>query len=1253
MPNETYFKKSVSEFGRKSSRLPSWLLLFGLLIFSGQAGFAGNLPSDVLATLNSYNVTWTTPSTNGSPGSMPLGNGDITANVWVENNGGDLMMYIGKSDTWSEGTRLLKVGRIRTHFSPNPFASGLPLSQTLNFYNGEMDITAGAAGSQVYLRIYIDANQPVIRIEAGGQQNFTMSCSNEIWRSSVQAMNSGDQDSFRGVTGASPTPSESADVALNLPDRLVWYHQNAGSYFDALFSAENLSGDAGGYTDPWATRVFGATLLATNFSVVNSQQLQSVAGTNFLVSIYPYTTPAGSESTWQAQMNSQIAQICATPETTALTNHEAWWDGFWNRSWIFVSGDTNAVSVTRGYLEQRFMEACQGRGQYPIKFNGGTFTFDYNGQNGDYRAWGPGYWNQNTRLLYWPLLASGDFDLMQPFFNIYTNMLPLQTQATQHYFGHGGAFFPETFNIFGLYYGDDWGWNSSTATTCGDSYIKYHYQGGLETLAMMLAYYNYTQDSGFATNDIVPMGTQVIRFFNEHWPKVNGQLFFSPANACEMYWSCTNSTDYISGLRSDIQQLLALPANLTTPALTTEWSNCLAALPPLPMDPTGSYVKPAQTYGAPMNQENPECYCIFPYRLFGLGLTNFNIGLATFQNRTVQSYKSDWSQDVIEEPLVGLANAARTDVINNFKDTDPTARFQAYWTTRNDYLPTEDTGGAAMSGLQFMLLQCVGNSIQLLPAWPAGWNVDFKLNAPGNTAVRLVLTNGTVTTLTASPPARTNDFVENPPAAPTGLTANGGSQQALLRWTASTGATGYDLKRATTNGGPFVIIATNVTASQYFDTGVLNGTNYYYVVSALGIWGASSNSAPVTVTPGSNFAITFQGDLIANLQSADLVSTARTWTNRTSNSHSVNNFNTLGGNDLNVATLPWYGVNIKALNVNATGNNSVQSALIDPAEINSNNPVSVEAWIYPSQVNPTSCYLNYGHQGGSASPMNDREFNYDTSSHGLISGDFGSLDTGWSTVPTAGTWHYVAVTYDGTTLSAYLDGSLDVARVIGTPIATSQTFMQAGSAIGGTGISGGGDPFQGYIACVRVESGVLTAGNVAANYALGPLGTAVASAPTGLVATAGDGQVALIWNSSVNATNYNVKRSATANGTYVLIATNLTTLNFTNIALTNGTTYYFVVSAVNQAGESANSAPVMAQPVSMTPPQLSFATGASQMQFTWPSDHLGWRLEMQANPLGAGLGTNWISVSSSTVTNQMSFPIDPTQGDIFFRLVYP
>ena len=1251
MQKKIHAKKLVASFGKRSRRLfLSFALWCGLLIFTSDDCFAGNLPADVLSELNSYNVVWTTPSTNGSPGSLPLGNGDITANVWVENNGGDLMMYIGKSDTWSEGTRLLKVGRIRTHFSPNPFAAGQPLSETLNFYNGEIDITAGPAGSQVFLRIYIDANQPVIRLEASGQQNFTMSCSNEIWRSSAQAMNSGDQDSFRGVTGASPPPSESADAPVSLPDRLVWYHQNAGSYFATLFKAENLNSYAGNYEDPWTNRIFGATLLATNFSVVNPQQLQSAPGTNFLVSIYPYTTQASSENIWQTQMDNQIAQVNTTSEDQARTNHDAWWDAFWNRSWIFVSGDTNATAVTAGYLEQRFMQACQGRGAYPIKFNGGTFTFDYNGQNGDYRAWGPGYWNQNTRLLYWPMLAAGDFDLMQPYFNIYTNLLPLQTAATAHYYGHGGAFFPETFNIFGLYYGDDWGWNNSTGTTCGNTYIKYHYQGGLDTLAMMLAYYNYTQDSSFATNDLVPMGTQVVRFFNEHWAKKNGTLFFCPANACEMYWGCTNPADYISGLMSDVQQLLALPGTLTTPALTSEWSNCLAALPPLPMDPTGSYVKPAQTYGAPMNSENPECYCLFPYRIYGLGLPNFNVGLATFNNRTVKNYKSDWSQDVIEEPLVGLTSAAQTDVINNFNDTDPTARFRAYWTTRNDYLPTEDTGGAAMSGLQFMLMQCVGNNIQLLPAWPSGWNVDFKLNAPGNTTVRLILTNGAVTTLAASPAVRTNDFIESRPAVPTGLTANGGNQDVLLRWTGATGATGYNIKRAVTNGGLYATIATNVTALHYFDTGLVNGTNYYYVVSALGLWGESSNSAPVVAAPGSNFAVHFSGDLIANLQSTDLSSGTRVWTNRTTNARSVGNFNTLGGNILDLVSLTWNGAPVKTLFVNTTANNSVQSALAVPAGIVSNGAVSVDAWIFPSDVNPTSCYLNYGHQGGSASPMNDREFNYDTSGHGVISGDFGSLDTGWATAPTAVTWHYVAVTYDGTNLSAYVDGNLDVTRVIGTPVSTVPTFLQVGSGVAGTGVSGGSDPFHGYIACARVESGVLSAADVAANYALGPLGTPVAGTPTGLAAAAGDGQAILTWNPSVNATNYNVKRAVNIGGPYVVVATNLTMLALTNTGLTDGTTYYFSVSAVNQAGESANSAPVIAQPASLVPPVLEYSVVGSQIQLSWPPDHLGWRLQIQTNQLPAGLGTNWVDVPGSTLTNQADVPIDQIEGCTFLRL---
>jgi hypothetical protein len=55
----------------------------------------------------------------------------------------------------------------------------------------------------------------------------------------------------------------------------------------------------------------------------------------------------------------------------------------------------------------------------------------------------------------------------------------------------------------------------------------------------------------------------------------------------------------------------------------------------------------------------------------------------------------------------------------------------------------------------------------------------------------------------------------------------------------------------------------------------------------------------------------------------------------------------------------------------------------------------------------------------------------------------------------------------------------------------------------------------------------------------------------------------------------------------------------------------------------------------------------------WPADHIGWRLQAQANSTSLGLGTNWLDVPTSTSTNQMTFIPDPTAGSVFYRLVYP
>src|SRR5260370_39537323 len=140
---------------------------------------------------------------------------------------------------------------------------------------------------------------------------------------------------------------------------------------------------------------------------------------------------------------------------------------------------------------------------------------------------------------------------------------------------------------------------------------------------------------------------------------------------------------------------------------------------------------------------------------------------------------------------------------------------------------------------------------------------------------------------------------------------------------------------------------------------------------------------------------------------------------------------------------------------------------------------------------------------------------------------------------------------------------------------------------------------------------------------------------------------------SPSAMVYIVNRSTGSAGLYTFIARNLAALSFTTTALSNGTPYYFVVSAINQAGESANSAPVGAAPVSAAPPQLSWGTISNQVRITWPPNHLGWILQMQTNPAYAGLGTNWVAVPASTRTNAIEYSIDPASGSVSFRLVHP
>ena len=367
------------------SALTLWLPNLPAAVLSG---------TDALSRLAKYDVQWTVPGPSSAE-SMPLGNGDIGLNVWTETNG-DVLFYIGKSDSWGEVVQadeggLMKLGRVRVSLTPNPLASGAPFSQTLHLNQGDIVIQEGTA----QIRLWVDANHPVIRVETASAAPVKVAVSVENWR-----------------------PAGPKDILLaDRTNEIVWYHRNAES---ADRHVANLT--------------FGASLRGEGLLGAGARLETPVAVTNQNIAIYPLTAATPTAGEWLQSLSHQVALGEAENVRETRQAHELWWRDFWLRSFILISGDAAAEQDTAGYAWQRFVTACAGRGAFPIKFNGSIFVVDNpalqpdrhrpaKAVSADYRTWGGQYWFQNTRPMYWPRLAAGDFDLMQPLFRMYVGQL--------------------------------------------------------------------------------------------------------------------------------------------------------------------------------------------------------------------------------------------------------------------------------------------------------------------------------------------------------------------------------------------------------------------------------------------------------------------------------------------------------------------------------------------------------------------------------------------------------------------------------------------------------------------------------------------------------------------------------------------------------------------------------------------------------------------------------------------------------------
>lgn len=744
--------------------------------------------------LQQYNPVWTTPSKNASE-SMPCGGGDIGLNVWVE--GGDVMVYMAQSGTFDENNTMPKLGRLRIKLSPNPFADK-GFKQELQLANGSIFINGNSSNSPVELKIWVDVFKPLIHIDIEAKKNITAQVDYETWRFADHQPKKRENNGNSYKWAAPDALTTYADSVRYEGNGVLFYHQNlAHTIFDVTVAQQGLESVKTQLYNPLDKLIFGGYLFADNFAPIGISD-GKYADTNFksfgVKSIKPGKSHCitvvlqhgkfSDAESW-LKATTTLAQQSVKTRKSDYQKTSQWWQAFWERSFVVIDPDKKLADsapweVGRNYQLFRHMLGCNATGNYPTKFNGGLFTVDPYFTDStmrftpDFRNWGGGTFTaQNQRLVYWPMLKSGDAALMKPQFDFYQRLLKSAELRSQFYWKHNGACFTEQMENFGLPNPSEYGWKRPADYDKGMEYnawLEYEWDTVLEFCQMML------DTRSYAGSDIVqylPLIESCLTFFDDHYQYLatqrgrktldgNGHLVLYPGSACETYKMAYNANSTIAALQTVTDALLALPDAVLSVDKKAHWQQFRNRIPPLTFRTIDgiTILAPAKLWERVNNTETPQLYPVYPWGIYGLGKAGLDTAINTYKyDADAVKFRSHvgWKQDNIWAARLGLTDEAKELTLKKLGNSG--RRYPAFWGPGFDWVPDHNWGGSGMIGLQEMVLQTVGNDIWLFPTWPADWDVHFKLHAPNQTTVEASLKNGKVEFVKVWPEGRAKDVI--------------------------------------------------------------------------------------------------------------------------------------------------------------------------------------------------------------------------------------------------------------------------------------------------------------------------------------------------------------------------------------------------------------------------------------------------------------------------------------------------------------
>jgi hypothetical protein len=781
------------------------LCIWTLSTLASSAFCHGSSQDAAGALLDTYNVTWESQSRDSSE-SMPVGGGDIGLNVWVEDN--ELLFYIARSGTFDENNEFLKLGRIRLTLAPNPFSKEGKFKQQLKLREGYVEITAaGPDNLSVQVRVWVEVFRPVIHVEFDCSTPVSMTAAYEGWRTEERELPDDGKNSRFGCFGYDAYPGRVytyPDTYEHGDNYVLWYHRNDNDklIFDLAVKQQELESVKDKMWNPLKDLTFGGLMTGKDLVSDGASEGKYVItkykawklrssrpSKSHELKVYLHTARAPSVGEWKEQIR-ELANAERRTGEEALQKNLAWWNKFWQRSHIFLNAERphendKVWQIGRNYQLFRYMLGCNAYGEYPTKFNGGLFTYDPSlvedrrQHSPDWRAWGGGSFTaQNQRLLYWPMLKSGDFDMMRSQFDFYRRALDNATLRVTQYGGHEGCCFAEQLANYGLPIPSHYGWSDPNSrryrppdTERGvqvNRAVNYHYEAQLEFSFMILSYFQFT---GRDISQYIPFIERSVRFFDEHYQyrcrqltgkplDENGHLVIYPSTSCESYKGAKNPSDLIAGLRACINMLLDLPDRYVPESKKQYWKDMLERIPPFPIKEVDGrrIIQPAESWHHYQNCEIPQFYPVFPFGLYGIGKPDLQMFIDTWRyGDWVPMAKShiSWHQNGIFFARMGLTKEAAEYNLKKLENSG--RRFPVFWGPGHDWVPDHNWGGSGMIGLQEMLMQTDGRKIYLFPAWPKDWDADFKLHAPYNTTVRCLVRSGKIDSLKVMPQCRRDD----------------------------------------------------------------------------------------------------------------------------------------------------------------------------------------------------------------------------------------------------------------------------------------------------------------------------------------------------------------------------------------------------------------------------------------------------------------------------------------------------------------